>query len=333
MRSLAGSAFLRVLLLSAFLAAGASSGATPVVTSEPLSGRSHAQALKAASVLQGTCHAQASAGEPDEIHPVETAQSPAPTPSSVPAAVDNICNVLAAAAAENDLPIDFFTRLIWQESRFDPAAVSRAGAQGVAQFMPATASWRGLANPFDPVEAINKSAKLLRDLRREFGNLGFAAAAYNAGPGRVREWLAGRRGLPRETRAYVSLVTGQSAEQWTGVQVGHAEMHVTNAVPCQRIAGLFARPAPPSVAKPADPWGVQLIGSSSDATALAAYRQLQEKYASILSGREPHIVHHGLARGSMGWARVHVGAENRTIAEKLCANLRAAGASCLVQRF
>jgi hypothetical protein len=70
MRSLAGSAFLRVLLLSAFLAAGASSGATPVVTSEPLSGRSHAQALKAASVLQGTCHAQASAGEPDEIHPV-----------------------------------------------------------------------------------------------------------------------------------------------------------------------------------------------------------------------------------------------------------------------
>jgi hypothetical protein len=149
----------------------------------------------------------------------------------------------------------------------------------------------------------------------------------------VREWLAGRRGLPRETRAYVSLVTGQSAEQWTGVQVGHAEMHVTNAVPCQRIAGLFARPAPPSVAKPADPWGVQLIGSSSDATALAAYRQLQEKYASILSGREPHIVHHGLARGSMGWARVYVGAESRTTAEKLCANLRAAGASCVVQRF
>ncbi|MGA6943335.1 MAG: lytic transglycosylase domain-containing protein, partial [Pseudolabrys sp.] len=161
MRSLAGSAFLLVLLLSAFLAAGLPSSATPVVASEPLSGRSHAQALKAASVLQGTCHAQASAGEPDEIHSVETAQSPAPTPSSVPAAVDNICNVLAAAAAENDLPIDFFTRLIWQESRFDPEAVSRAGAQGVAQFMPATASWRGLANPFDPVEAIAKSAKLL----------------------------------------------------------------------------------------------------------------------------------------------------------------------------
>ena len=82
--------------------------------------------------------------------------------------------------------------------------MSRAGAQGVAQFMPATARWRGLADPFDPVEAIAKSAKLLRDLRRDFGNLGLAAAAYNAGPARVRDWLAGRRGLPRETRPCVA---------------------------------------------------------------------------------------------------------------------------------
>jgi Transglycosylase SLT domain len=325
-----GSAFLFVVLLT-FLAAAPPSGATPVAVRELMSGRSHP--VKAACALPGSCLAQASAGEPDEIHPVETGQSPAPTRSSVTAAVESICKTLAAAAAENDLPIDFFTRLIWQESRFDPVAVSRAGAQGVAQFMPATASWRGLADPFDPVEAIAKSAKLLRDLRREFGNLGLAAAAYNAGPGRVRDWLAGRRGLPRETRAYVSLVTGQSAEQWTGVQVGHAEIHVANAVPCRQIAGLFARPPAMPVPKPADPWGVQLVGSSSDATALAAHRQLQQRYESILAGHEPRIVHHGLARGSMGWARVHVGAESRTSAEKLCANLRAAGASCLVQRY
>src|SRR5947208_6816090 len=165
------------------------------------------------------------ADESDAVGAVASA-----APSNAP---DAICNALAAAAQENDLPIDFFARLIWQESRFDPTAVSRAGAQGVAQFMPATASWRGLADPFDPVEAIAQSAKLLRDLRHEFGNLGLAAAAYNAGPGRVRDWLAGQRGLPRETRAYVRLVTGQSAEQWTGVQAGPAEMHVANAVPCR----------------------------------------------------------------------------------------------------
>ena len=119
-----------------------------------------------------------------------------PTAASNVPDIDALCNALGAAAQENDLPIVFFTRLIWQESRFDPMAVSRAGAQGVAQFMPDTAMRRGLSDPFDPLEAIPKSAKLLRDLRSEFGNLGLAAAAYNAGSGRVHDWLAGRRGLP-----------------------------------------------------------------------------------------------------------------------------------------
>ena len=274
---------------------------------------------------------QASAGEPDQVPPVETTQSPSATLSNGAASVASICDALAAAAGENDLPVDFFARLIWQESRFDPRAVSRKGAQGVAQFMPATANARGLADPFDPIEAIAHSAKLLRDLRRELGNLGLAAAAYNAGPRRVRDWLAGRRGLPRETDAYVRIVTGQSPEQWARVQAGPAEMHFAHPMPCQQIAGLVAR-SPALVMKPLDPWGVQLVGSSSDATALAAYRQLQEKYARILGGREPRVLHHGLARGSMGWARVHVGTENRASAEKLCAELHTAGASCTVQR-
>ena len=274
---------------------------------------------------------QASAGEGDQVPPVERTPSPAATPSNGAASVVRICDVLAAAAVENDLPVDFFARLIWQESRFDPTAVSRAGAQGVAQFMPATASARGLADPFDPIEAIAHSAKLLRDLRREFGNLGLAAAAYNAGPGRVRGWLAGRRGLPRETDAYVRIVTGQSPEQWARLRAGPAETHVAPALPCPQIAGLVARtPAP--VMKPLDPWGVQLVGSSSDATALTAYHQLQGRYASILGGREPRVLHHGLARGSMGWARVHVGTESRASAEKLCGELRSAGGSCTVLR-
>src|ERR1700693_2851121 len=98
-------------------------------------------------------------------------------PGASSAAPDIWCQTLAAAAATNDLPADFFTRLIWQESRFKPDEVSRAGAQGVAQFMPETARLRGLGNPFDPLEAIAKSAQLLRDLHREFGNLGLAAAA------------------------------------------------------------------------------------------------------------------------------------------------------------
>src|SRR5262249_7120741 len=148
-------------------------------------------------------------------------------PSNIPDS-DAICKALAAAAQENDLPIDFFTRLIWQESRFNPMAVSRAGAQGVAQFMPATASWRGLSDPFDPLEAIAKSAQLLRDLRREFGNLGLAAAAYNAGSGRVRDWLAGRRGLPAETSTYVRIVTGRLPAQWVGGKADAPDIPAAN---------------------------------------------------------------------------------------------------------
>ena len=81
--------------------------------------------------------------------------------------------------------------------------------------MPGTAAWIGLANPFDVADAITKSAELLRSLKSQFGNLGLAAAAYNAGPKRVGDWLAGHRGLPRETQAYVLIVTGHAAQEWT----------------------------------------------------------------------------------------------------------------------
>ena len=136
-------------------------------------------------------------------------------PTGARPSVDEICRTLAQAAADNELPEEFFTRLIWQESRFDPAAVSPAGAQGIAQFMPQTAAMRGLTNAFEPLQALRKSASYLRELRTTFrGNLGLAAAAYNAGPGQVEAWLAGRRFLPGETQAYVRIVTGYAAEAW-----------------------------------------------------------------------------------------------------------------------
>ena len=269
----------------------------------------------------------ARAAEPDEIGAAEERQTP-----SQPLSTDTICTALAAAAAQNDLPTNFFARLIWRESRFDPSAVSRAGAQGVAQFMPATANWRGLSNPFDPLEAIAESAKLLRDLRREFGNLGLAAAAYNAGSGRVRDWLAGRRELPGETRAYVRIVTGYSPEQWAGGSAGVGEMQSEKPVPCRELAALAARlPSPES--KPTPVWGVELVGGPTDATALASYRRLEQKYASILGGRQTYVVHRGLGQGTMGWAHVRVGADDRASAQKLCADLLGAGVIwCEVQR-
>src|ERR1700728_4388877 len=126
------------------------------------------------------------------------AQNP-PTAQGPPSA-DDICRTIEQAAAENALPVEFFARVIWQESRFNALAVSPKGAAGIAQFMPAPASWHGLADPFDPIEALRHSAAYLRELLNQFGNLGLAAAAYNAGPARVTSWLANHRPLPNETR-------------------------------------------------------------------------------------------------------------------------------------
>ena len=252
---------------------------------------------------------------------------------SAPAAPVSLCEAIAKAATSHDLPADFFARLIWQESRFKADAVSRAGAQGVAQFMPATARLRRLENPFDPLEAIAKSAQLLRDLHREFGNLGLAAAAYNSGSGRVRDWLAGRRTLPGETQAYVRLVTGRSVEEWAKGQTTPLETRSLKDVPCDQLAATLVHPNRQASARAQaiKPWGVEVVGSSTPAEALARYREWRSKYAAIVGDREPHVVIRG-SLGDMGAARVRIGADTQIEAAKLCAALRAARTYCDVLR-
>ena len=145
--------------------------------SHPLSSLSCCLPLRSGRGCRANLSGRRARVNPISFLRLKAPQSPSAAQSSGAASVAKICDALAAAAGENNLPVDFFARLIWQESRFDPTAVSRAGAQGVAQFMPATANSRGLADPFDPIESIAHSAKLLSDLRRELGNLGLAAAA------------------------------------------------------------------------------------------------------------------------------------------------------------
>ena len=125
-----------------------------------------------------------------------------------------VCQTIADAAAANGLPASFLARLLWIESGFRSSVVSPAGAIGVAQFMPQTAIERGLSDPRDPLQAIYHAASLLIDLDRQFGNLGLAAAAYNAGAARVTKWLQGQSGLPLETEVYVRAITGRRAEDW-----------------------------------------------------------------------------------------------------------------------
>ena len=138
----------------------------------------------------------------------------APTEGATETVEQALCRLIDGSAKARELPVPFLTRLIWRESSFRVSVVSPVGAQGVAQFMPGTAHERGLLDPFDPEQAIPHAAHLLADLKRRFGNLGLAAAAYNGGPARVTSWLAGSGGLPAETRAYVIAVTGRAVEDW-----------------------------------------------------------------------------------------------------------------------
>jgi soluble lytic murein transglycosylase-like protein len=162
------------------------------------------------------------------------AESTAPTLSR-----NELCSSLVDVAQANELPLGFFTNLIWQESRFDHVAISNAGAMGIAQFMPDVADKLGF-NAFDGREALPASGKLLRTLADRFGNIGLAAAAYNAGPKRVLDWLQQRSGLPKETRDYVSLITGKPVEEWRGARNKPVVFNVPRAVPCHHTAHFSA---------------------------------------------------------------------------------------------
>jgi len=162
--------------------------------------------------------------------PAEVVVSPPRQPSR-----DLVCSAVASVAQANNLPIPFFANLIWQESSFDSRTISRAGAQGIAQFMPQTAVQVGLINPFEPIHALNAAGKFVSDLRKQFGNLGLAAAAYNAGPRRIADWLAKKGDLPGETRNYVIRVTGKQAEEWIGASNDPEMLLMPAKAPCVEV--------------------------------------------------------------------------------------------------
>jgi hypothetical protein len=257
-------------------------------------------------------------------------------PTEARPSVDEICRTLAQAAADNDLPEEFFTRLIGQESSFNPAAVSPAGAQGIAQFMPRTAAERGLADAFEPLQALRESASYLNELRTTFGgNLGLAAAAYNAGPAQVEAWVARRRPLPFETQAYVRIVTGHAVEAWTSTPMPRFEpSDKPTGERCVELATLMLERARHRLAlssSPAwGPWGVQLAGSWSEGGVLAAYERLRRRYKAVLGDRLP-LVMYG-RRGSGSPFIVRVSEKTRAEAGTLCARLRTAGGACIVLR-
>jgi soluble lytic murein transglycosylase-like protein len=257
-----------------------------------------------------------------------------------------MCLMIEAAARANDLPLEFFARVIWQESRFQAnavGAITRNGqrAQGIAQFMPGTASERRLLDPFDPVQALPKSAEFLNELRNQFGNLGLAAAAYNAGPRRVQDWLGGTGGMPQETRHYVIAITGTTVEEWAaagkGGKMSDGAVHTT----CQQLVALLKR-APNYFVSELEqhvklgvdrPWGVQLAAGFNRDVAMGMYSRAMARLPGVIGDRDPMLLGALFrSRGTRTFYQVRIGANTRPEADDLCNRIRRAGGACLVLR-
>jgi hypothetical protein len=217
---------------------------------------------------------------------------------------DRVCHIVEQAAAANRLPVGFLTRVLWVESRFHAMALSPKGAEGMAQFMPQTAAERGLADPFDPAQAIAHAARLLSEHAVHFGNLGLAAAAYNAGTARVEKWLHAQAVLPPETRNYVVAVTGRSAEDWSAGGAWRGDL-VSDPDNCVVVTAQLAR-ASFGRAVPAPVWQARLDGTLAKAieglTQLARSQRLDPKRPA-----------------------------RNAVAKSFCESVRALGAACTVE--
>jgi Transglycosylase SLT domain/SPOR domain len=257
-----------------------------------------------------------------------------------------MCLMIESAARANDLPLEFFARVIWQESRFQSDAVgpvTRSGkrAQGIAQFMPGTANERRLLDPFDPVQALPKSAEFLRELRQQFGNLGLAAAAYNAGPRRVQEWLTGSGAMPQETRNYVVAITGTTVDDWAAASKNSKPPDRAPNTSCRELMALLKR-APNSFVTELEQhvklaaaklWGVQLAAGFDRNKALAMYARAMKRLSPVIGDQDPSLLSSVMrSRGYHSFYQVRIGADTRPAADDLCNRIRRAGGACFVLR-
>ena len=247
----------------------------------------------------------------------------------------DVCRLIEAAAREHALDENFFARLLWKESLFEASAVSPAGAQGIAQFMPGTAKLRGVADAFNPAEALYASAAYLAELSQDYGNIGLAAAAYNAGEAGLERFLATKSGLPAETRAYVAAITGYPVETWRDAPPEQLDLalakdgDVAFQAACVAQAGKRTvrefRTAP-SLAR----WGVVVASNREAVGAERQVSRLRNRYAGVLGGEEVAYTSGRSPGRRTRMVIAQVGRDTRAEADALCARLRAAGGDCMV---
>lgn len=250
--------------------------------------------------------------------------------------VFDTCQALEYFAGRHGLDRNFFTRLIWQESRFDPNARSPANAMGIAQFIRSTAKLRGLKDPYNPAEALEHSAEYLGDMQRRFGNMGLAAVGYNGGERRATGLLQGG-GLARETINYVQIITGLTAETWRDAPPKTLDLSLQKGVPftqaCydlaqnRRLTQLKVIPPKPRYKK----WGVQVAWGKTEKLSRAAYRRATGACRGVIGKRRVDYIRvRNRVRGRPPFVMARISFDNRSQAGSFCQRLRSAGCACAV---
>ena len=258
-----------------------------------------------------------------------------PPGKSLPVTIGRICSLIEANAAREKLPPDFFARLIWKESRFDPNAVSPAGAEGIAQFMPGTAALRGLANSFDIEQAIPASARYLAELKTSYGNLGLAAAAYNAGESRVSRWLASGGFLPIETENYVQDVMGEPVDNFAdgshAATIQPLDPKTSFFDACRRLPMIESTTIAMATIN-VKPWGIQVAGNFRRSAAVRQWQRIQASYGKLFGEYEAVVSRVRTPLGRAGIYAVRIGVDDRANANTICQKLHSAGGACIVVR-
>lgn len=250
--------------------------------------------------------------------------------------VYDTCNAIDIFARRHGLNRDFFARLIWQESRFDPNALSPANARGIAQFIPSTAKLRGLNDPYNPADALEHSAQYLAEMVKRFGNEGMATIGYNGGERRATGFLQGK-GLARETVNYVPIITGLSAETWRDAPPANHDMRLSKTLDflpaCYEMARKrrLSRLAPPPGRF--KPWGVQLAFGMTRKQAQSAFAQRTTACrAQVRREKTDYVKVKHRASRQAGYVMARIGRNTRANADRLCAQLRRRGCVCAVYR-
>jgi len=201
--------------------------------------------------------------------------------------------------------------------------------------MPGTAAIRGLKNSFDIEQAISASAKYLGEMKTGYGNLGLAAAAYNAGENRVSRWLSSGGFLPLETESYVLDIMGEPVDNFADaahagtIQPLDPKMKFGEA--CRKLPILESAVIAMATVN-LKPWGIQVAGNFRRTAAIRQWQRIKGHYPKLLADYEAVVSRVRSPLGRRGIYAVRIGVDDRANANIICRRLRGAGGACVVVR-